>query len=86
MVFGYRDQPENEVAERNGLVLTVMEGHGHTLRMSSVSALDQLQVSLRARRFDLEQWAREVELGRRAAGQRRLYFSVERSQLQPIRG
>ena len=37
----------------------------------AVAALDQLQASLRARNVDVEQWARDVESGRQAAGQRR---------------
>ena len=37
----------------------------------ALAALDQLQASLRARNVDLEQWAREVESGRWAAGRRR---------------
>lgn len=37
----------------------------------AVAALDQLQASLRARDVDIEQWARDVESGRQAAGQRR---------------
>ena len=36
----------------------------------ALEALDQLQASLRSRSVDLEQWAREVEAGRRAAGRR----------------
>ena len=36
----------------------------------ALAALDQLQASLRARNVDLEQWAREVESERRAAGRR----------------
>ena len=36
----------------------------------ALAALDQLQASLRARSVDLEQWAREVESERRAAGRR----------------
>lgn len=37
----------------------------------ALAALDQLQASLRSRDVDLEQWAREVESGRQAAGRRR---------------
>ena len=36
----------------------------------ALAALDQLQASLRSRNVDLEQWAREVEAGRREAGRR----------------
>ena len=36
----------------------------------ALAALDQLQAALRSRNVDLEQWAREVEAGRRAAGRR----------------
>ena len=39
-------------------------------RGDALAALDQLQASLRSRNVDLEQWAREVESGRRAAGRR----------------
>ena len=38
---------------------------------AALAALDQLQASLRTRGVDLEQWAQEVESGRRAAGRRR---------------
>ena len=37
----------------------------------ALEALDQLQASLRSRNINVEQWAREVESGRRAAGRRR---------------
>lgn len=36
----------------------------------ALAALDQLQESLRARNVDLDQWAREVESERQAAGRR----------------
>ena len=36
----------------------------------ALAALDELQASLRSRNVDLEQWARDVEAGRRAAGRR----------------
>ncbi len=36
----------------------------------ALAALDQLQASLRSRNVDLEQWAREVESERQAAGGR----------------
>ena len=36
----------------------------------ALAALDQLQASLRARNIDLDQWAREVESERQAAGRR----------------
>ena len=36
----------------------------------ALAALDELQASLRSRDVDLEEWAREVEAGRRAAGLR----------------
>ena len=36
----------------------------------ALAALDQLQASLRSRNVDLEQWAREVESERGAAGRR----------------
>ena len=36
----------------------------------ALAALDQLQASLRSRDVDLEQWARQVESERQAAGRR----------------
>ena len=36
----------------------------------ALAALDQLQASLRSRKIDLDQWAREVESERQAAGRR----------------
>ncbi|MYN65859.1 MAG: ribbon-helix-helix protein, CopG family [Acidobacteria bacterium] len=36
----------------------------------ALAALDQLQASLRSRNIDLDQWAREVESERQAAGRR----------------
>ena len=35
---------------------------------NALEVLDELQASMRSRNVDLEQWAREVEAGRRAAG------------------
>ena len=39
-------------------------------REDALAALDELQASLRSRNVDLEQWAQDVEAGRRAAGRR----------------
>lgn len=36
----------------------------------ALAALDELQASLRSRKVDIEQWARDVEAGRREAGAR----------------
>lgn len=36
----------------------------------ALAALDELQASLRSRNVDIEQWARDVEAGRQAAGRR----------------
>ena len=36
----------------------------------ALAALDELQASLRSRNVDIEQWALDVEAGRRAGGRR----------------
>lgn len=40
---------------------------GPDRRRDALAALDELQASLRSRNVDVEEWAREVEAGRRRA-------------------
>ena len=59
--------PKSEVLRR-AIRIAVMEGGPGN--GSALSALDRLQTSLRERKIDVKQWARDLKAERRAAAQR----------------
>ncbi len=59
--------PKSEVLRRAIRIAAMEGGPGNG---SALSALDRLQTSLRERKIDVKQWARDLKAERRAAAQR----------------
>ena len=59
--------PKSEVLRRSIRIAAMEGGLGNG---SALSALDRLQTSLRERKIDVKQWARDLKAERRAAAQR----------------